>query len=176
MAETVAETPISRRDAVRLLDAGRREVLALLGRLPARAISRPGLGGGDWAPKDLIGHLESWEEHALAALEAWSRGAPAPIDRALRTDGLTAVNRREVERKAGRTARVALERAAATHHRLVTAIREMPKERWRSPATPRGRVPLGHRLGQILVGTRDPFCHDEAHLRDLRAFVATYGS
>jgi hypothetical protein len=161
----------TRRAAVRRLTEERAEILALIERLPPRALSRPGLGGGEWSPKDLIGHLESWEEHALAALEAWSRDEPAPIDRALRGEGLTRVNEGEVRRKSRRSAPVALASAAATHERLVAAILAMSDRAWKAPATSRGRVPLGHRLGQILVGTRDPFTHDSAHVRDLRAFV-----
>ncbi len=125
--------------------------------------------------EDLIGHLESWEEHALRALEAWSHGNPAPIDRLLRTEGLTEVNRAEVVWKSRRSARMALDRAASTRVRLLTSIGELSETRWRAPATPRGRVPLGHRLGQILVGTREPFRHDEAHLKDLSAFVEDHG-
>ena len=139
---------IPRDEAVRILRDGRAEVVALLDRLPVRAVSRSGLGGGTWSPKDLIGHLESWEEHALRALEAWSRGEPAPIDRALRADGLTKVNRAEVAWKAKRSAQMALDRAAWTHARLLSVIEEMPDARWRVPATSRARVPLGHRLGQ----------------------------
>jgi hypothetical protein len=30
--------------------------------------------GGYWSAKDLVGHLTSWEEHALGALAAWRRG------------------------------------------------------------------------------------------------------
>ena len=158
-----------------LLTERRAEVLELIGRLPARALTRPGLGGGDWSPKDLMGHLESWEEHALAALDAWRRDAPAPIDRALRTEGLTAVNRAEVRRKSRRSANAILASAAATHERLVAAIGALPDRAWQAPATSRGRVSLGHRLGQILVGTRDPFAHDAAHLKDLRTFVVENG-
>lgn len=165
---------LTRRQAIRRLRAEREEVLELLGRLPARALSRPGLGGGEWSPKDLVGHLESWEEHALGALEAWSRDEPAPIDRRLRTQGLTAVNRGEVDRKSRRSVAAALGSAAATHDRLIAAIEGTPDRVWNAPATSRGRVPLGHRVGQILIGTRDPFAHDSAHLKDLRAFVAEH--
>lgn len=66
--------------------------------------------------------------------------------------------------------------AAATHERLVAAIEALSDGAWRAPATSRGRVALGHRLGQILVGTRDPFAHDSAHLKDLRAFVEQHVS
>ncbi len=169
-------TDPSRRDAIARLRAERAEILDLIGRLPARALTRPGLGGGDWSPRDLLGHLESWEEHALAALEAWARNEPAPIDRALRTRGLTAVNLAEVRRRSRRSMTATLASAAATHERLVGAIEALSDRAWRAPATSRGRVALGHRLGQILVGTRDPFAHDSAHLKDLRAFVEEHGS
>ena len=59
-----APTP-SREEALAIIRSDRRTLLTLIDRLPARALSRAGLGGGDWSPKDLIGHLESWEEHAL---------------------------------------------------------------------------------------------------------------
>lgn len=169
-------TDPTRRAAIARLRAEREEILELLGRLPARALTRPGLGGGEWSPKDLVGHLESWEEHALAALEAWARDEPAPIDRALRAQGTTAVNAAEVRRKSRRSVGVTLASAAATHERLITAIEGLSDRAWRSPATSRGRVALGHRIGQILVGTRDPFAHDSAHLRDLRAFAEEYGT
>lgn len=168
-------TDLTRRQAVRRLRAERVELLDLLARLPARALTRPGLGGGEWSPKDLIGHLESWEEHALAALDAWSRDEPAPIDRALRTRGLTAVNRAEVDRKARRSAAAAFTSAAATHERLVNRIEALSDRTWTAPATSRGRAPLGRRLGQILVGTREPFAHDSAHLKDVRALVRELG-
>ena len=49
-------------------------------------------------------------------------------------------------------------------------IRTMPDARWENPATARGRKSLGHRIGQLLVGA-GPFEHDEAHAKDLSAFV-----
>jgi hypothetical protein len=160
----------SRDDAIRILTEQRAETLALLERLPPRARTRPGLGGGAWSPKDLLGHLESWEQHALDALAAWDRNERAPIDLALRREGLTSVNRREVERKATRSYPSIVARAARTHARLLDAIGSMSDQRWHAPATSRGRKPLGHRLGQLLVGV-GPFGHDQAHLPSLRAFV-----
>ena len=163
--------PLSRRQAIVFLEADRAQILALCERLSPQDMVTPGLGGGEWSPADLLGHLETWEEHALRALDAWARGEPAPIDRALRTDGLTTVNRAEVERKAGRSGAEALRHAAATHATLLARIDALTDRVWRSPATPRGRTPLGHRLGQILAGPRDPFRHDTAHVRDLRTFT-----
>ena len=164
----------SRADAIRILTEQRREVLALLGGLTARARTRRGLGGGEWSAKDLLGHLESWERHAIDALAAWDRGEPAPIDAALRADGVHEVNRRAVAAQARRSYASIATSAADTHLALIDAIRGITDERWSAPASPRGRKPLGHRLGQILVGA-DLFAHDRAHLRDLRSFVEAHG-
>src|SRR2546427_5501715 len=126
----MAQPVPTRTEAIRILERDRRTTLGLLERLPARALTTRGLGGGDWSPKDLIGHLESWEQHALDALEAWGRDEPAPSDVALRSAGLNALNRAEVERKLRWSAPKARKAAAATHERIVAAIRSLPDERW----------------------------------------------
>ncbi|MGZ4149976.1 MAG: DinB family protein [Actinomycetota bacterium] len=166
--------PPTRDQAVRILRDERARVLALLDALPPPAFTRPGLGGGDWSPKDLLGHLESWEEHALGALDAWSRGERAPIDVALQTRGLTRVNLDEVARKAARTPAAARSAAAATHAALLSAIGAVPPARWSAPPVPRARLSLGLKVGRILAGP-GLFDHDAAHLKDLRAFVAEHG-
>jgi hypothetical protein len=161
----------SRRDAIRLLERERGEVLSLLDLLPPSVRTTRGLGGGDWSPKDLLGHLESWEGHALDAIEAWSRGARAPIDAELRTSGINGVNARTFEEKARRTYARQLTSAQRTRERLLDAISSMSDERWSSPATSRARKPLGRAIGGILGGPEGPFRHDGAHLPSLRAFA-----
>jgi hypothetical protein len=163
---------VPRREAIRLLRSDRRQVERLLAPMSPRALATPGLGGGTWSPKDLVGHLESWEEHALAAMDAWSRGEPAPIDRALRQRGTPRVNAEEVERKAARSLAKTLSSASGTHEMLLDALRRISDEAWAAPPTARIRVPLGARVGGILAGTTEPFRHDEAHLADLRGFAA----
>ena len=163
---------VPRREAMRLLQVDRRAIERALARLSSRQLSTPGLGGGEWSPKDLLGHLESWEEHALAALDAWERGAGAPIDRALREDGLTRVNNDEIARKASRSVAKALSSSTATHDELLAAIRAIPDPRWAAPPTRRSRTALGVRLGQFLTGESAPFRHDQAHVASLRAFGA----
>jgi hypothetical protein len=167
--------PVPGRDeAIRVVRADRLRTRELLERVPARVITTTGLGGGDWSPKDLIGHLESWEQHALDALEAWSRGAVAPSDHALRTMGLDAFNLAELERKARWTAARSIDSAAATHRRLVATLRSISAEAWSAPATKRSRRSLGTHLGGILGGPGGPFRHDAAHHPDLEAFVAAH--
>jgi DinB superfamily len=164
----------TRTEAIRILERDRRTTLGLLERLPPRALTTRGLGGGDWSPKDLIGHLESWEQHALDALDAWARGEAAPSDVALRSAGLNALNRAEVERKSRWSAAKSMEKATDTHRRIVAAIRSLPDERWLAPATRRARRPLGQGIGGILGGPSGPFRHDAAHHPDLREFVAVH--
>jgi hypothetical protein len=167
--------PVPGRDAaIRFVQTDRARSRGLLARLPERAITTPGIGGGDWSPKDLIGHLESWEQHALDALEAWSRGGVAPSDRALREVGLDALNLAEVERKAGWSAARSIDSAAGTHRRLVTALRSISAEDWAAPPTKRSRRSLGTQIGGILGGPAGPFRHDVAHHPDLEAFAAAH--
>ncbi len=70
--------PLGRQEAVTILDSQRAEIMDLIDKLPAASGDLPGLGGGEWSPKDLLGHLESWQEHVLDALDAWSRSERAP--------------------------------------------------------------------------------------------------
>jgi len=167
--------PVPGRDeAIRFVRADRLRTLDLLGRIPRPAITTPGLGGGDWSPKDLIGHLESWEQHALDALDAWSRGDVAPSDRALQMMGLDPFNLAEVERKARWSVARTIDSAAATHRRLISALGSIPVERWLAPPTDREEGSLGSHLGGILGGPAGPFRHDVAHHPDLEAFVAAH--
>jgi DinB superfamily len=167
-----AATVPSRRQALRMLAEQRAEIERLLGQLSARDRTRPGLGGGEWSPKDLVSHLATWERFALDAVAAWERGERAPIDRELWSRSTSAINADGVRAAARLSWGEARRRADATHAELLGLIESMSDERWRTPATPRARHPVGMRIGQLLAGSTAPFTHDAAHLKDLRAFVA----
>jgi hypothetical protein len=166
----------ARRDAIRILERGRSQTLALVDQLPRPALTIPGLGGGEWSPKDLLGHLCSWEEFALGALAAWDRDEPAPVDSLWRTVSTAQINRQNVERKASWSLAKVRRESDATHAELVAAIRGMSDARWRGPVTSRGRKPLATRLGAILGGPTGAFSHDESHLPSLRAFELAHRS
>jgi hypothetical protein len=166
----VTEVP-TRRAAVRILEAGMSEVFQLYDALPPRARTEAGLGGGDWSPKDLLGHLESWQEYALEALDAWDDGHGPGIDKVIWSTSTSALNRHAVEGKSGRRPADQRRHAQAIHERLVRKLGEMTDARWRRPGTPRGRTPAGARLGGLLGGSDGPFRHAEAHLPQLRVFV-----
>jgi hypothetical protein len=161
----------TREEAMIILDDGHRAVRELIGLLPAHALTAPGLDGGEWSPKDLMGHLASWEEFALEALETWERDERAPIDRDLASVGLNAVNARAVASKAKLSPDEVRHDSDVAHATLIDAIRETTEARWESPATKRSRKSLGHRVGQILGGPAGGFRHAEAHLASLAALV-----
>jgi hypothetical protein len=170
----VSDVP-SRDEAVRILEEGRARTRELLEQVPRGAMTRPGLGGGTWSPKDLVGHLSSWEEHALDALHAWERGRRAPIDDLWRGVSTTRINRQEVERKARWPPSRVQREAERTFSQVLDAIRATSDERWLAPLAPRGRKPLALRLGGILGGPGGPFRHDEAHHPSLRTFLERLG-
>jgi len=158
-----------RLDAIRLLREDRAHTTKLLRRLSPDLFVETGLGGGAWSPKDLVGHLETWEQHALDALEAIDRGEPAPItQQQLDTDAL---NLREVERKAGLSAEVIARSAATTHGRLLAGLEALPDERWNAPEDVGAERTVGDRLGTILGGSRGHFRHDPDHWDDLETFA-----
>ncbi|MGE0057491.1 MAG: DinB family protein, partial [Dehalococcoidia bacterium] len=70
---------VGRIEALATLQRLRGELLALVEQMTLDQLEHHGLGGGDWSVKELLGHLESWEEHVLGALEAWSHQQTAPI-------------------------------------------------------------------------------------------------
>jgi hypothetical protein len=168
----MSEPEPGRDEAIRLLRTDRLKTRDLLGRVAGDALTTAGLGGGDWSPKDLVGHLESWDQHALDAIEAWSHGRVAPSDRALQTMGLDPFNLAEVRRKAGWSLERTNDSAAATHRRLLAALGSISDEAWTAPPTKRSRRALGTHLGGILGGPGGPFRHDLAHHPDLEAFAA----
>ena len=51
----------TKREALRLVERGHREVMRLIDELPSGALTRTGIGGGAWSPADLLGHLAAWE-------------------------------------------------------------------------------------------------------------------
>ncbi len=171
-SEQRRQTTPSRSGALRTLEEEHESVRELVERLRDQDFTRAAtIGGGDWSAKDLLGHLTSWEEHALEALMAWRRGDPAPIQRALRLHGLNAVNAENVAADRNRSSATVRRRFEHVHRRLVAEIRSTPDETWDAPPTARSRRSLGRVLGGIVGGPGGPFAHASAHLRHLRAYV-----
>jgi hypothetical protein len=162
---------VTRRDeAIDILERGHGTVRRLIEEIPPPWMARPGIGGGDWTPKDLLGHLCFWEENVLEALESWDVGERAAIDREIAASSIAAINAEAVRRRAPDTLARVVREWERVHGELIRAIRTMPDARWEHPATRRSRRSVGHRMGQLLSG-RGPFDHAEAHVKDLEAFV-----
>jgi DinB family protein len=162
----------TRQEAIEILERGHGSIRRLLLRLPSHRHSRPGLAGGAWSPKDLVGHLCFWEERVLEAIAAWERGERAPIDRELSSRSVGAINAAAVRARSRHTMDRVLRDWDTVHGELIRTIRTMSDARWEGPATPRGRKSLGHRIGQLLVGP-GPFAHADAHLPDLERLVGS---
>ena len=161
----------SKAEALKILRTGDRAVRSLLDRMPARALTAPGIGGGEWSPKELIAHLAFWERCALEALDAWERGDRAPIDRLLHSQSLSKTNADGLALMSKGSLAQVRKRSDQAHDELLTRLRAMPTRRWNAPATPRSRRSLGERVGSILGGPGGHYRHVDAHLPDLRAFV-----
>ena len=162
----------TRHEAIDILDAGHARIRRLIKRIPPHWMARPGVGDGDWSPKDLLGHLCFWEEKVLEALAAWDAGERAPIDRDIYSTSINAINGEGVRLRSRHTLARVQRDWDNVHGQLIRTIRTMPDARWENPATPRGKKSLGHRVGQLLVG-KEPFGHEDAHVKDLAAFVET---
>lgn len=159
-------------DAIQVLDDGHQALRDLADRLSPDDLERPAtIGGGDWSAKILIGHLTAWEEHALEALDAWRAGRGSAVQRALRLEGLTAVNAASTDADHRRSGTEVLARSAAIHDRLIRRLRDVPETEWSAPPTRRSKRPLGVALGSILGGPAGPFTHAWAHLPDLERYV-----
>jgi hypothetical protein len=167
-----------RQEAIGYLEAGQAAIDALTAPLSDEQIEeRATLGGGEWSVKDLIGHLASWEEYAVEAIEAhrahrvpWIEATPLDVD---------GINAEAVEAKAGRSLDEIRREAGATHARLVALIEGIPDEEWTAPTMSTNESgateTLGALLGGITAGPPGPFRHADAHLADLEAVAQGVG-
>jgi hypothetical protein len=161
----------SREQAIEVLREGHSQVVALIDGLTEAAALRPGLGGGEWSVVDLLGHLTSWEEHALGAIDAWLWEVRPPVAEALDRLGLDGLNKQTLEAKRSLPYTAVLADFESVHARLLDAIAAMSDEAWvAEPPQGRGRT-RGEELGGILAGN-GPFDHAAVHLLDLRAWLA----
>src|SRR3954470_7866636 len=150
-------------EGIRLAHEDRERTNALLAAIDPSAFETTGLGGGTWSPKDLMGHLETWEENALEALDAWDRGERAPIGAQLQALGTDEYNRRQVEQKASTAADTTRTSAAATHARMLERFEAISDDRWSSSPVAGDGGTVGARLGGTLGGDLGPFRHDPDH-------------
>ncbi len=168
---------VTRDDALATLEEGHRLTADLIAGLSDEQLSRPAtIGGGDWAAKDLLGHIASWEEYALRTLQEWRRGERPWVEDVFRTpDEVDGVNAEAVAAKAAMSAGEVRQAAEASFRSLVDAIRSMSDDEWsqKAPYETKRRERFGNLLGSVTGAPKGPFAHAFAHLPDLEAYVAS---
>jgi len=158
---------LTREEALAVLAAGQAELDAQFARLNEADLAVPGtLGGGDWAPKDLMGHIALWEELALQTVDAWRAGV-APASAEKDTDELNAENQAA---QAATSVPELRARAASAHAAVLAVVHSLSDADWNAPLSwPNAQpITLGERLGSVLAAPGRPFGHAYAHLDDLR--------
>jgi hypothetical protein len=174
----------TRSEALDTLREGQERLDELLADLPDAEMERAAtIGDGDWSAKDLIGHIATWEELALRAIDEWRGGeipwvetSEGPFS-APATGKIDAVNARTVAEKRALSLQETRDRARDIHSRLMRSLEEIPDEEWTAKAfypTPNNRRRhLSTLLGAILAGPGRPFGHASHHGTDLESFVQT---
>ena len=82
---------------------------------------------GDWSVRDVIAHVSTWEEEALAHLPLIMRGGRAPRY-SVSYGGIHEFNRLMTERKRGLSVSAVVEEQEEVHRRLVGFILGAPEE------------------------------------------------
>ena len=88
------------------------------------ALNEPG-PVGLWSVRDLVGHIATWDEEALAALPVILEGKKLPRYASL--GGIDAFNAREQDRKRGNTLAELRRDMDATHERLLAYLTSVPE-------------------------------------------------
>ena len=110
---------------LRRLDTAWAEFNESYGGLPDARLLEPGVVG-DWSVKDVLAHVNTWEEEALEHLPVILRGGTPP--RYVTYGGIDAFNARMTGRKRELPLSDVRRRLDETHRRLVELIRSAPAE------------------------------------------------
>ena len=161
-------------EAVDTVARGHREVHALLAGISSEELEEPAtIGGGEWSAKDLVGHVTTWEEIALATVEEWRAGEDPSILATFEADGTDELNADEVAQRSATPLQEQMTRFDEVHRRLIAVLQSFDGDEWERMARDE-RAPdrtIGSLLGGVLGTDGAPFDHISAHLRDLRAFA-----
>jgi DinB superfamily len=126
--------------------------------LPDAALLEPGVAG-DWSVKDVLAHVNTWQEEALAHLPVIAAGGTPPRY-ATTFGGIDAFNARTAERKRDMSLSDVRRRLDETHRRLVDLIRSVPEDQLTRETRFRRRLRL------------DTYGHYRLHARGIRAWRA----
>ena len=118
---------MDRRKLLERLDREWQAVLQSFQDVPDEAMLEPGVVG-EWSMKDLLGHITTWEDEAIKALDVMMQGKRTP--RYKEYGGIDAFNARESAKKANLSLEEVQKQLGDTHHRLVAQVPRMPEEHW----------------------------------------------
>jgi hypothetical protein len=122
------------------LEAAWQAFLASYAGLPAARLTEPGVAG-DWSVKDVIAHVTTWEQEALAHLPTILAGG-APPRYAAQYGGLDAFNALMAARWRDLSLPDVLRRQDETHRRLLEFIERAPDEQLTTETRFRRRLRL----------------------------------
>lgn len=164
---------IDRGRAIELLNDSATEFLAPLEQLREDDAKRPNaIGGGAWSAKDLVGHVETWEQVALQTIEDVKGGRrPGIHESVVDESALDEFNASEINRKASRSWMAALSAYRDTHERLIRVIDTLSDSDWDAKISGDETRSLGQEIGGNTGAPTGPFEHIYAHLDHLRALV-----
>jgi hypothetical protein len=125
--------------------------------LPDAVLLEPGVVG-DWSLKDVLAHVNTWEEEALEHLPVIARGGTPP--RYAVTGGIDAFNARMADRKRDLSLAEVRRRLDESHRRLVELVRGAPVDQITGDTRFRRRLRL------------DTYGHYRLHADAIRAWRA----
>ena len=122
-------------------------------------MSKPGVIEG-WSVKDVLAHVNTWEEEALKYLPVVLQGKKPPLY-AVKYGGLDAFNAKMTAEKRDLSLPEVLKRLEVTHQRLVEYIQTVPEDQFVTETKFRRRLRL------------DTYSHYPAHNRMIREWRET---
>jgi hypothetical protein len=159
-------------EAVATLERGDRETRGELERLTPRDLLVTGIGGGEWSPKDLIGHLALWHEIALRTIDQHRAGTTPWIVGVFTSPG-DGPNDEELALRAPWPLERARDAYEESRSSTISAVKALRDPEWSAPVPGWTQEPatIGGLLGVVLGTEGLPFGHAFAHLDELRVFA-----
>lgn len=123
--------------------------------LPDARLTEPGVTG-DWSVKEILAHVNTWEEEALKYLPLLIAGGRPP--RYVTYGGIDAFNAQMTEQKRSQSLAEIVRRLDDTHRRLIAFIQSAPADQFRRETRVRRRLRL------------DTYSHYPKHTEAIRAW------
>jgi uncharacterized protein (TIGR03083 family) len=143
------------------MDRAWRELQGSIEGLSEQELTEPGTLD-EWSVRDILGHITTWEEEALAHLPLIMAGGRPP--RYASQGGIDGFNARMTKKKRELPLAEVKRQMNETHERLIRFIREAPADQFGQETRARRRLRL------------DTYGHYELHARAIKEWRAQPGS